>query len=54
MSAVNNEDEDIVKLLIQKNALLDVRDKSSRTALRIALENGYENIAKLLRQAGAR
>ena len=53
-NSLDNEDEDIVKLLIQKNARLDVRDKLSRTALRIALDNGYENIAELLRQAGAK
>ena len=44
---------DLVNYLIQQNAKLDVKNKDGKSALMLAYENGYRNIANALLAAGA-
>ena len=45
---------DIVRLLLEKGAQADARDKSGRSALRLATERGHDQIAEALKKAGAK
>ncbi|KAK1148476.1 hypothetical protein N8T08_009481 [Aspergillus melleus] len=49
--AVIGCDEFVVRMILQKGALVDVEDKSGRTALGRAADQGKEAIAKILYQA---
>jgi len=45
---------DIVRMLLEKGAQADARDKSGRSALRLATERGHDQIAEALKKAGAK
>jgi len=45
---------DIVKLLIENGADVNVKDKDGMTALMYASEEGYTEIVSLLKNAGAK
>ena len=45
---------EIVKLLIDSGAYVNVKDKRGRTALRYALENGRSEVAEFLKSKGAK
>ncbi|KAH8433152.1 ankyrin repeat domain-containing protein [Aspergillus melleus] len=49
--AVISRDEFVVRMILQKGALVDVEDESGRTALGCAAAQGSETIAKILYQA---
>ena len=49
MNVINENTENIIKLLINRNSFINERDKDGRSALTFALINIYsENIIKLL------
>jgi uncharacterized protein len=55
MLAVTSGDEASVRLLLSHNADLSGRyERTGETALRIAQRQGYDDIARLLQQAGAK
>ncbi len=53
IAAVKNNDEEMVKSLIEKGANVNSKDKYGHTALIYASEEGYKEIAKLLIDGGA-
>jgi ankyrin repeat protein len=48
-----NGHEAVVKLLLEKGAELETKDKSGQTPLSLAAENGREAVVKLLLEKGA-
>lgn len=44
---------DIVVLLIEENAIIDLKSKQRRTALSFAVESGHLEVVKVLLLAGA-
>ena len=46
--------KDVVKLLLDKGAKLETKDKDDRTPLLYAAANGHEAVVKLLREKGAK
>jgi len=53
MLAAKNGHHEVVKFLISSGADVKLRDKNGDTAMMIATENEQEDIAILLRRAGA-
>lgn len=53
MHAVIKRNKEIVRILIQKNALLELKDKFDKSAADYAAELGYIEILKLLIESGA-
>lgn len=45
--------ESIVRMLIQHEAKINIKDNRGRTSLHYATESGHEDIVKLLMQNGA-
>lgn len=54
LTAVERGNIEMVRLLIKAGADLNLRDEQSRTALTIAVQMKQENIASVLRAAGAK
>ncbi len=54
MLAAKNGNNDVVKYLISKGANVKLRDKNGDTAMMIAMDNDQEDIALILRRAGAK
>ena len=52
-STLRDDKVEVVKILIEAGATLDLENESGKTPLDIAIENGYDEIAQLLREAGA-
>lgn len=46
--------QEIVQLLIARGADVHAKDKEGRTALSLAIKNNFPEIAKILREAGAK
>jgi ankyrin repeat protein len=51
--AAKNGQIEVVKLLLEKGANSEAKDKSDRTALMLAVANGKTDVAALLREKGA-
>lgn len=52
--AAMNGHEDVVRLLLEKGAVMEAEDSHSHTPLHLAAENGHMTIVKLLLAAGAK
>ena len=53
MRAAQNGNEAVVKLLLEKGADMESKDKDGRTSLSWAAQNGNEAVVKLLLEKGA-
>ena len=53
MAAAHGGQPEIVKLLIEKGAEINAKDKSGWTALMLAARGGYPEIVKMLIEKGA-
>jgi ankyrin repeat protein len=54
MQAAGNNHADIVRLLLEKKADINARNGIDMSALDIAVQNGYAEIVRILKEAGAK
>ena len=54
MKAVDSLRLEIIKLLLEKEADVNARDKNGRTVLKLAEERGHKEIVELLKANGAK
>ena len=53
MDVSESGNTEIVQLLLDNNASINLKSKDKGTALKFASKNGYKEIATLLKQAGS-